>query len=167
MDMLRKGYIYLLAIFLPLIASLSCTNEEGLPQEDLIQLRTPFGEWVLEGFATTNQTYGKGGYLASKQQYSLERVKSKMPLKLTLTKEGTFTASTPSNKISGEFTFVRSRGIFSFDSFNPDKNNIEQDEGAQYLSCLKLVCSYAVFDQKLYLYYTKDESKFLLFNAAD
>ena len=139
----------------------------------MIQLRAPYGEWKFEGFATSSKEDAQGNLLNSNQSYSLSKYNSdnsRNPLLLTLTKEKTFAGNTPSDEISGEFTFDPSRGTFSFIIYPDD--SVEKDNGPSYLACLQSVTSYAVLatsnlEQKLHLYYTKDKTRFLLFSAAN
>lgn len=152
------------ALILCCVAFLSCASEDLQPE---LQLRSPYGQWRLEGFAAKSSS--TTGYTQNANQgYSIEKVTSSRAeaYMLILKNDGTFSGTSSANEISGTFTIHPERGNITFGEIVGTKLN-ETAEGRKYLDSLSKVTDFAVFENTLYLYYTKDKSLFLIFKAVD
>ncbi len=128
----------------------SCSNEDALDlQNEMLELQSPYGEWKLRGYGTTE----------SKQEILVTADRSSYYL--TLKKDSTFTGTSSTNQIGGKFTIDTHRGVISFSQadfyFTNSKRVNETNEGSIYLSRLLKVTNYRVYTDQLHLYYSDKE----------
>ncbi len=158
-----REYKAFLLLFLFAAASIlffSCSKEDAFVLENSLELRSPYGSWVLEKYIMTENV---------KTQWSTVSGLSNFYL-LTLNQGNTFTGTTSSNRISGNFIYdinQRDNKLSFSGTISMITNNKENSDGDLYLKYLKTVKSFRKFyDSKkevtyLHLYLTDKKDSYL------
>lgn len=156
---LKKILLFLPLLFVAAFIFTSCSIQDDEQYMSSLELESPYGAWILEGYATTdNKTVNKITSNSKSKPISLQLMQVDQ-------RNGKYSGNTESNTFEGEFTIVSNRGTISFprEDFSTTKIS-ETPTGEVFLKHLFSVSTYRVFTDKLHLYYSKDE--YMLFSKS-
>lgn len=156
----KKIYGFLLLVlFVGFMTSCAKDYEVG---SDKLLLMSPYDkQWQFVGFgpASTNTS----------DIFSATPVQPDSPTSylLTLKKNNTFNGTSSTNDIHGEYSIDDRRSILSFKNIVIGKL-AERGDGYKYISYLKLVENYEVYEGNLKLYYASPfkQKSYLLYRAV-